>query len=63
MLSGNGHDKSTDWWAVGVLTYELLAGIPPFYDHDTQLMYQNIRSGEILWPQIEENGFEFSTIA
>ena len=63
MLSGKGHDKATDWWAVGVLTYELLAGIPPFYDNDTNQMYKNITGGGILWPMLDENGFEFSKAA
>ena len=32
MLNGAGHDYSVDWWSFGILTYELLVGIPPFYD-------------------------------
>lgn len=25
-----GYDKMVDWWAIGVLFYELIAGLPPF---------------------------------
>ena len=29
-----GHDRAADWWTLGVLIYELVAGMPPFYDKD-----------------------------
>lgn len=31
MISGVGHSKSCDWWALGILTYEMLYALPPFY--------------------------------
>ena len=29
-----GHDSAADWWTLGILIYELVAGMPPFYDKD-----------------------------
>jgi serine/threonine protein kinase len=25
------YNKAVDWWAIGVLAYELIVGFPPFY--------------------------------
>lgn len=36
IIEGKGHDFGVDWWAVGVLIYEMLSGYSPFY-HDNQM--------------------------
>lgn len=35
-----------DCWAIGVITYILLCGYPPFYDDQDSLLYQQISRGE-----------------
>lgn len=42
ILNGQGYDKTIDWWTLGVLLYEMLAGLPPFYDENTDTMYHKI---------------------
>ncbi|KAG1906670.1 kinase-like domain-containing protein [Suillus fuscotomentosus] len=44
ILNGQGYNKSIDWWTLGVLLYEMLSGLPPFYDEVTDKMYQKILS-------------------
>ncbi len=40
IIMEKGCNKSTDYWALGILLYELLCGIPPFYSRDIQKMYK-----------------------
>jgi protein kinase A len=34
IILSKGHDKGADYWALGVLIYEMLVGFSPFYSHD-----------------------------
>lgn len=37
-----GYSKSVDWWAFGVLLFEMLSGSNPFEDKDPMSVYENI---------------------
>eukprot|EP00128_Syssomonas_multiformis_P018553 Colp12_sorted_trinity150504_noHs@33981 len=50
VLQQKGYGPPVDWWTLGVLIYEMLAGIPPFYDENTNAMYQKILYGELVFP-------------
>lgn len=34
MLKRTGHGRSVDWYLLGVLLYEMLVGVPPYYSPD-----------------------------
>jgi serine/threonine protein kinase len=45
------YGKTVDWWALGVLTYEMLYGLPPFYDTNRKLMLDKILECKVQFPQ------------
>ncbi|CAF1676213.1 unnamed protein product, partial [Adineta ricciae] len=51
VIQNRGHHKASDWWAFGILIFEMLAGYPPFYDNDQFVTYQKILSGKITFPR------------
>lgn len=50
ILEQKGHGKAVDWWSLGTLLYEMLNGLPPFYDNNTQRMYEKILHAELQFP-------------
>lgn len=42
IIQSKGYGKAVDWWAFGILMYEMLAGHPPFYDDDHFKLYEKI---------------------
>lgn len=50
MVDGTGHDFSVDWWAVGVLVYEMLIGVTPFFNRNKQVLMSKIRHSKVVFP-------------
>ncbi|KAM3065479.1 Serine/threonine-protein kinase [Clarireedia jacksonii] len=53
LLLGQGYTKTVDWWTLGVLLYEMLTGLPPFYDENTNEMYRKILSEPLHFPSAD----------
>ncbi|KAG0265633.1 AGC protein kinase Gad8 [Actinomortierella ambigua] len=51
LLLGQGYTKTVDWWTLGVLLYEMLTGLPPFYDENIHEMYRKILQDELRFPE------------
>ena len=51
IIIGEGHDKNADWWSFGILIYEMLCGLPPFYVENLERMYELIKSGPLKFPK------------
>ena len=41
------HGTAVDMWSLGILMYEMIHGLPPFYDTDTRRMYDKILRAEL----------------
>ena len=47
IILNKGYGLSVDWWAFGILLYEMICGVDPFSDEDTMKTYENILEGKI----------------
>lgn len=36
MLRRSGHGKSVDWYLLGVLLYEMMVGVPPYFTNNKE---------------------------
>ncbi|CCM02920.1 uncharacterized protein FIBRA_05034 [Fibroporia radiculosa] len=50
IIQSDGHGKAADWWACGILCYEMVVGYPPFFDETAYGIYEKILKGKIRWP-------------
>ncbi|KAI8973883.1 kinase-like domain-containing protein [Pilobolus umbonatus] len=50
IIQSKGYGKAVDWWSLGVLVFEMLAGYPPFYDDDHLKLYEKILAGRFKFP-------------
>lgn len=50
IILSKGYNKAVDWWALGVLIYEMAAGYPPFFADQPIQIYEKIVSGRVRFP-------------
>jgi serine/threonine protein kinase len=50
IILNEGHDLAVDYWALGVLLFEMVVGAPPFYAEDPMEVYEKILSGNPAFP-------------
>lgn len=53
ILGGSTDDRMVDWWAVGVVLYEFLYGVPPFHAESPEKVFDNVVSRRINWHEDE----------
>ncbi|WZZ21546.1 phototropin-2 isoform X1 [Brassica napus] len=50
IITGSGHTSAIDWWALGILLYEMLYGRTPFRGKNRQKTFANILHKDLTFP-------------
>ncbi|TGZ69229.1 hypothetical protein CRM22_003854 [Opisthorchis felineus] len=47
IILSKGYNKAVDWWALGILIYEMTCGYPPFFADQPIQIYEKIVAGKL----------------
>merc|ERR1719199_341172 len=60
LIASKGHTEAVDWWTLGILTFELMVGHPPFESASPMQIYQKVTKGinKVSFPKRLGDNFE-----
>ena len=50
ILDRKGHGTAVDYWNLGMVTYEMLTGLPPWYTKNRQKLFDRLRNAPLQFP-------------
>jgi protein-serine/threonine kinase len=59
VLNHSGHNKTLDWYLLGAVIYELITGLPPYFDLNRNAMFKKIREAPLILPNMSTEGKDF----
>lgn len=60
MVTQKGHDKGVDWWALGILIYEMLIGVTPFFNKNREMLLLKIQKAKVVFPDRKKYKIDYS---
>ena len=60
MITRQGHDLTVDWWAVGILIFEMMFGCTPFFNSNRGVLYSKIKQSRVVFPSKRTFAIEYS---
>lgn len=51
VLNQGGHGFCVDYWGLGMILYEMMTGLPPWYTTDRSKLFRRLRSAPLVFPK------------
>mmetsp|Transcript_12523 Transcript_12523/g.21085 ORF Transcript_12523/g.21085 Transcript_12523/m.21085 type:complete len:177 (+) Transcript_12523:1290-1820(+) len=60
MIQQIGHNFTIDWWALGILIYEMRIGVTPFFNRNKNLLLMKIQKAKVIFPDKQKYNLDYS---